>query len=67
MGFNINEEITIKLNYKDIALITVAMSYYEREFWSKSCNEEVLNRAKNLIHRIGEELYNCPQDEPNGH
>ena len=30
MGFTINEEITTKLHYKDIALIAVAMGEYQR-------------------------------------
>ncbi|GGG97626.1 hypothetical protein [Pedobacter zeae] len=66
MGFNINEKINTELHYKDVSLITVALSIYLNEGGDK-IDKEVSDRAKRLIDRLGYELYDCPQDEHNGH
>lgn len=62
MGFNINTEITTKLSMEDVALITSNLSNF-----IEHSEGNVKSHAIRLINRLGEELYNCPQDEPNGH
>lgn len=66
MGFDINEEITTKLHYKDVSLISVALNMY-LESAGKAVDSEVSQRATRLVNRLGNELYDCPQTEPNGH
>ena len=66
MGFNINEKINTELHYKDVVLIAVAFGEYQRLF-ADTADQEVLDHMKNLVNRLGQELYNCPDDEPNGH
>ena len=65
MSFNINEYITTKLHYKDIALIAVAIGDYQERH--KDADKEVLQRMTNLVNRLGSEMYNCPEDDDNGH
>ena len=64
MGFTINEEIITKLHYKDIALITVAFGEYQR-LYSNTAEKDVLDRMRYLVDRLGDELYNHP-DNING-
>ena len=54
----INETITTKLHYKDIALIAVAMCEYQR-LYKDTANPEILQRMNHLVDRLGVELYNC--------
>lgn len=67
MGFTINEKITIELHYKDIALIAVAMGLYQEQY-KNSADKDILERMKRLVNRLGNEMYNHPDnDKPNGH
>jgi len=67
MGFYINETIETKLDYKDIALIAVVFGDYQERF-KDTADKEVLRRMKNLVDRLGVEMYNNPKnDKPNGH
>ena len=67
MGFHINEEIETKLHYKDISLIAIAFGDYQERF-KDSANKEVLDRMKNLVNRLGIEMYNNPKNnKPNSH
>lgn len=66
MGFNINEEITTTLHFKDIALIAAAFHSYKKHY-GKNLDEETKIRINRLVDRLGLELYDCPQYEPNGH
>jgi len=61
MGFTINEEITTRLHYKDIALIAVAMGIYQ-DLYKNTADKDILDRMRNLVNRLGEEVANCPQD-----
>lgn len=61
MGFDINETITTKLHYKDIALIAVAIGNYQEQY-GKDIDEELLQRMINLVNRLGEEVYNTSKD-----
>ena len=65
MGFNINETITTKLHYKDIALIAVAMGMYQEQY-KDTADKDILDRMKKLVDRLGHEMANCPQDD-DGH
>lgn len=62
MGFDINETITTELHYMDIALIAVALGEYQRQH-KDTANPEILERAKNLVDRLGYEMYDCEQTE----
>jgi hypothetical protein len=64
MGFTINETIKTELHYKDIALIAVAMGEYQR-LYKKTADKSVLQRMERLVNRLGEEMYNHP-DNDNG-
>jgi len=67
MGFYINEEIETKLHYKDISLISVAFGIYQEQF-KDTADKEVLERMKDLVNRLGYEMYNNSEnDKPNGH
>jgi hypothetical protein len=67
MGFYINERIETKLDYKDVALIAVVFGDYQERF-KDTADKEVLRRMKNLVDRLGVEMYNNPKnDKPNGH
>ena len=67
MGFYINEEITTKLHYKDISLIIVAFGIYQEQF-KNTADKEILDRMKNLVNRLGYEMYDNPEnDKLNGH
>jgi hypothetical protein len=57
MGFNINEEISTKLHYKDIVLIAVAMGEYQRLYKEKS-DKKTIDRMIKLVNRLGKEMYN---------
>ena len=57
MGFTINETITTKLHYKDIALIATAMGEYQ-QLYKETANKEILQRMTRLVDRLGEEMYN---------
>ena len=59
---DINETIYTKLNFKDIALIAVALGEYQ-ERCAKTGDPETLNRAANLVNRLGNEMANT---EDNG-
>jgi len=60
MGFTINKEITTKLEYQDIALIAVAMGIYQ-ENYKETADKDILDRMKNLVDRLGREMYDCEQ------
>lgn len=60
MGFTINETIKTTLHYKDIALIAVALGEYQRLHKGPS-DDETLVRARNLVNRLGVEMYNHPE------
>lgn len=62
MGFTINETITTELHYKDIALIAVAMGEYQR-LYKETADKKTLQRMIRLVNRLGEELYNHPDNE----
>jgi hypothetical protein len=64
MGFNINKEITTKLTWEDVALLSVCLGNYISEVEG---GDEVKSHAIRLQNRLGNELYNCKQEEPNGH
>ena len=55
MGYDINEEITTKLHYKDVALIGVAFGIYQ-DMYKDTAEKNVLIRMRNLVNRLGEEL-----------
>jgi hypothetical protein len=57
MGFPINEITETKLHYKDISLIAVALGEYQEHHKDISDNE-TLERARNLVNRLGSEMYN---------
>lgn len=57
MGFTINEEITTKLHYKDIASIMVLVGLYT-EVYKETADKEFLKRINNLVNRLGKEMYN---------
>ena len=61
MGFTINEEITTKLNYKEIALVAVACGAYQRLYKDKSNTATDMGK---LVDRLGEELYNYKPVKP---
>lgn len=69
MGFDINEFITPKLDYKDVALITTALNLYIEKVKKVGgpSAEEMAQHATKLINKLGNALYDCPQTEPNGH
>ena len=62
MGFTINETITTKLHYKDIALIATAMVEYQR-LYKDITDKEVLDRMTRLVNRLGTEMYDHPDNE----
>jgi hypothetical protein len=62
MGFTINGEITTKLHYKDIALIAVAMGEYQR-LYMETADKDIIDRMRNLVNRLGNEMADCPQDD----
>lgn len=55
MGFNVSEKITVSLDYKDVALISSALG-------SMNYDGELKDRAIRIVNRLGNILYNCPQD-----
>lgn len=59
---SINEEITTKLHYKDIALIAVAMGIYQEKY-KRTASKDVLIRMERLVNRLGEEMANCTSDK----
>jgi hypothetical protein len=65
MGFTINEEITTKLHYKDIALIAVAMGEYQR-LYKETTDKETIDRMRNLVNRLGNEMADCPHKRKMG-
>lgn len=66
MGFTINETITTTLHYKDIALIAIAMGEYKK-LYKDTADKDVLKRMELLVNRLGEEMYNHPDNEPEDH
>lgn len=62
MGFSINEEIVTKLHYKDVVLIGMAFGMYQDKYKDEA-NDEVLVRMRNLVNRLGTELYDYKGDE----
>ena len=67
MGFYIKEEIETKLHYKDIALITAAFGDHIEKYGDKM-DEEQKTRMNKLVNRLGNEMYNHPEnDKPNSH
>jgi hypothetical protein len=62
---NINETIKTELNYKDIALIAVALGDYQRNY-KDTASPDVLKHAVNLVNRLGAEMYNCEDDGESG-
>ena len=61
MGFDINEEITTVLHYKDIALIAVAFGMYQENF--PSASKDVRERMTKLVNRLGNEMVKCNENE----
>lgn len=57
MGFNINEYTTVKLHYKDIALIAVALGKYQQDF-SQTADKGILEHAERLTNMLGNEMAN---------
>jgi hypothetical protein len=57
MGFDIREEVTTTLHYKDIALIAVAIGEYKRVH-GRYVDPEVVERADRLVERLGSEMMN---------
>jgi predicted SpoU family rRNA methylase len=64
MGFTINEEITTTLHYKDICLIAVTFGEYQT-LYKDTADEEILTRMRNLVNRLGVEMYNTKDDDNN--
>jgi hypothetical protein len=62
MGFTINETITTELHYKDIAVISVAIGEYQR-LHKKTGDNEFYDRMTRLVNRLGEEMYNHPDND----
>ena len=62
---NINENIKTELNYKDIALIVVALGDYQRNY-KDTANPDILKQAAKLVDRLGAEMYNCEDDGDSG-
>jgi hypothetical protein len=62
MGFNINEVIKTELHYKEIANIAVAVGEYLRVH-KDTANKDVLLSMERLVNRLGEEMYNCPEED----
>jgi len=55
MGFDINETVQTELHYKDIAIIVVMASDYQRRF-KNTADKEVLERLEKLVNRLGNEM-----------
>ena len=55
MGFTINEEITTKLTYKDIALIAVALGMYQEQI-NGIGKDRMKKHARDLVNRLGWEM-----------
>lgn len=64
MGHTINETITTTLHYKDICLIAVTFGEYQR-LYKDIADEEIITRMRNLVNRLGIEMYNIKDDEDN--
>ena len=62
MGFTINNTITTKLDYKDVALIAVALGEYQR-LYKDSADPDILEQARRLADRLGNELYDYHGEE----
>jgi predicted SpoU family rRNA methylase len=60
MGFDLNENITTVLNWKEVSLIAVAIGEYQR-LYSEDSDEDVMKTMSNLVNRLGTELSNCKQ------
>jgi hypothetical protein len=65
MGFTLNEEITTKLNYKDIALIAVAFGEYQR-LYGGSMGDDDIKRMRRLVDRLGREMADHPDNRKSG-
>ena len=61
MGFTINEEIKTKLNYKEIALLAVAVGEYTRRIKDK--DPELVKEYNALVDRLGVEMYAYPKND----
>ena len=59
MGFTINKEITTVLSYEDVALIAVAIGWYNEQ--CKDKKDDVVLHGIKLVNRLGVELYDCEQ------
>lgn len=64
MGYTINEEITTTLHYKDICLIATTFGEYQR-LYENTADEEIITRMRNLVNRLGVEMYNTKDDDDN--
>lgn len=64
MGFTINEIIKTELHYKDVALIVVATSLYQKQY-ENTADKDILLRMKQLVNRLCAEMYDHP-DNDNG-
>ena len=62
MGFTINETIKTELHYKDIALIAIALGEYQMRY-KKTADKEILERMARLVNRLGQEMYNNPDND----
>lgn len=60
MGFDLNENITTVLNWKEVSLIAVAIGEYQR-LYSEDADEDVIKTMTNLVNRLGTELSNYKQ------
>lgn len=67
MGFYINKEITTKLHYKDIVIITTAIQ--ERlERYGDKMDKGYKKRSEKLVSRLVDEMYDNKENEKsNGH
>jgi len=64
VGFTINEIIKTELHYKDVALIVVATSLYQKQY-ENTADKDILLRMKQLVNRLCAEMYDHP-DNDNG-
>jgi len=56
---DINEQITVKLHWKDITEMVVALKSY-KDLYRDRVGEETLQRVQGVINKLGEELYSAP-------
>ena len=62
---DINETIKTELNYKDIALIAVALGDYQKNY-KETASPDILKQAERLVDRLVTEMYNCEDEGESG-